>query len=105
MRILLDTADSAPDPALLLILLAGTYSQPEDFVREGFPAAVRERAIPAEIAMAAPPASQVADGSVVSAVHEDLVGPARARGRRRLWLGGHFPRRARGTGLRRTPRD
>src|SRR5258706_9329008 len=76
------------EPALSLVLLSGTYSEPEDFVRQGFAAAVSERAIDAEVVMAEVRAAWFADGSIVERLHESVVLPARARGRSRIWLAG-----------------
>jgi hypothetical protein len=76
------------ETALSLVLLTGTYSEPEDFVREGFPAAVSERRIDAEIVMAEVRAAWFADGSIVERLHESVVAPARERGRSRIWLAG-----------------
>ena len=87
MRILFDHP-CGPPPELLLVLLTGTYSEPEDFVREGFPDAVRERGIAAAIAMAGTRASEVADGTVVDRLRDEVIEPARARGIRRVWLAG-----------------
>jgi pimeloyl-ACP methyl ester carboxylesterase len=79
----------APDGApVVLALLAGTYSQPEDFVREGFPAAVRAHGIDAEIVMVEMRAAWFADGSIVERIRESVVLPARSRGRSRVWLAG-----------------
>src|SRR3954463_7599593 len=86
MRTIVHSA-SRPTP-LALILLSGTYSEPEDFVREGFPAAVTEHGIEAEIVMAQVRAAWFADGSIVRRIHESVVAPARARGRERMWLAG-----------------
>ncbi len=77
-----------PDTPLALVLLSGTYSEPEDFVREGFPAAVSEHGIDAEIVMAEVRAAWFADGSIVRRIHESVVVPARARGRKRIWFAG-----------------
>lgn len=76
---------SAP---LLLALLSGSLSQPEDFIREGFVAAVRERGIAAQIAMAEVRMDQFGDGSVVERIRESVLAPARARGASRIWLAG-----------------
>ena len=76
------------DSALALVLLSGTYSEPEDFVREGFPAAVSARGIDAEIVMAEVRAAWFADGSIVQRIHDDVVAPARERGRTRIWMAG-----------------
>jgi len=88
MRTIIDSAPGGARPALLMALLAGTYSEPEDFVREGFPQALRARAIPAEVVMAEVRAAWVADGSIVQRIEEAVVGPARARGHSRIWLAG-----------------
>lgn len=88
MRTILRSAGDQKDPPLSLVLLSGTYSEPEDFVREGFPAAVSEHGIEAEIVMAEMRAAWFADGSVVHRIHESAIAPARARGRSRIWLAG-----------------
>jgi len=88
MRTILHTADPRNDSPLLIALLSGTYSEPEDFVREGFPGAVSEHGIEAEVAMAEVRAAWFADGTIVERIRESVVMPARARGRTRIWLAG-----------------
>ena len=90
MRTIIETAREGGGgaPALLMALLTGTYSEPEDFVREGFPEALRAQGIDAEIVMAEVRAAWVADGSIVSRLDEHVVGPGRSRGRSRIWLAG-----------------
>ena len=88
MRTLIDKASNASDASLLIALLPGTYSEPEDFEREGFPAAVREQGIDAEVVMAQMRGAWFADGSIVRRIRESVVLPARARGRSRIWLAG-----------------
>lgn len=88
MRTIIDTAIPGPQPALTLALLSGTYSAAEDFVREGFPAAVREQGIAAEVVMAEVRAAYFADGSIVRRIREDVVQPAVERGCTRIWLAG-----------------
>ena len=87
MRLLFDPP-CGPPSELLLVLLSGTYSEPEDFVREGFPGAVRERGIAATIAMIGTRASEVADGTLLERLSDEVIGPARARGIRRIWVAG-----------------
>lgn len=87
MRTIIDTALGA-QPALLMALLSGTYSEPEDFVREGFPQALRAHGIEAEVVMAGVRAAWVADGSIVGRIDECVVRPGRSRGRSRIWLAG-----------------
>src|ERR1700757_3178651 len=88
MRTILHTADPRNDSPLLIALLSGTYSEPEDFVREGFPGAVSQHGIEAEVAMAEVRAAWFADGTIVERIRESVVKPARARGRTRIWLAG-----------------
>ena len=88
MRTLIETALEGRQPALLIALLSGTYSEPEDFVRAGFPAAARAHGIDAELVMAETRAAWFADGSVVQRIHDSVVAPARARGKSRIWLAG-----------------
>lgn len=84
MRTIIHESDSP----LVLVLLSGTYSEPEDFVREGFPEAARERGIGAELVMAEVRAAWFADGSVVERIRTSVVEPARGRGKRRIWFAG-----------------
>lgn len=88
MRTIVDSAQAEGRPAVVVALLAGTYSEPEDFVREGFPHALRARGLEAELVMAGIRAAWVADGSIVERIDEAIVAPARKRGCERLWLGG-----------------
>jgi S-formylglutathione hydrolase FrmB len=88
MRTLIQNALDGANPDFCIALLSGSYSQPEDFVREGFPEAARAAGIAAEIVMAEVRAAWFADGSIVERIHEHVVRPARARGRERVWLAG-----------------
>src|SRR4051812_43447570 len=88
MRTLTDRAGKTGGPPLTLGLLCGTYSEPEDLVRLGFPVAARERGIEADIVMAPVRAAWFADGSVVERIREAVVAPARAAGAQRIWLAG-----------------
>lgn len=88
MRTLLQPPPPGTHPPVLLALLCGTYSEPEDFVRQGFDTAVRSHGIEAEIAMAEMRAAWFADGTIVRRIRESVVLPALARGRSRIWLAG-----------------
>jgi len=74
--------------ALLLALLSGTYCEPEDFIRHGFTALVRQHRIDAELVMAETRASWFADGTIVERIRTVVIQPARERGRSRIWLAG-----------------
>ena len=88
MRTIVQSAQGGPRAALVMALLTGTYSEPEDFVREGFPQALRAQGIDAEVVMAGVRAAWVADGSIVRHIEESVVAPARSRGHSRIWLAG-----------------
>lgn len=88
MRTLLHPAVPGARTDLSIALLSGTFGQPEDFVREGFPAEAEAQGIGAEIAMAQVRAAWFADGTVVQRIRDHVVLPAVARGRGRIWLAG-----------------
>lgn len=75
-------------PAVMLALLAGSLSEPEDLVREGFPDAVRAHGIDAELVMGETRAAWFADGSMVGRIEDAVVAPARERGHTRIWIAG-----------------
>lgn len=88
MRTILAGTHEGPRPAILMALVTGSYSQPEDFVREGFPQAVARHGIDAEVVLAQLHAAWFADGSIVARLDEAVVRPARSRGHTRIWLAG-----------------
>jgi len=75
-------------PAVVLALLAGSLSAPEDLVREGFPEAVKAHGIDAELVMGETRAAWFADGSMVGRIEDAVVAPAREAGHKRIWLAG-----------------
>lgn len=87
MRTLIEKA-ALEEPKRTIAMLTGSYSEPEDFRREGFDDAVRSRGLPLEFVMAELRPAWFADGTVVERIRTGIVGPARERGRRSLWLGG-----------------
>jgi pimeloyl-ACP methyl ester carboxylesterase len=88
MRTIVQAPPPETDTTLFVALLAGTFSEPEDFVREGFPQALRAHRIAAEVAMAQVSAAWFADGTVVERIRSQVVRPAAQRGRERVWLAG-----------------
>jgi pimeloyl-ACP methyl ester carboxylesterase len=86
MRTLVDK--TGPRPGLAIVLLSGSYAQPEDFVREGFVDTLRARGIEAEVVMAPTRAAYFADGSVVDRIRESVLQPLQTRGMRRIWIAG-----------------
>ncbi len=71
-----------------IALLPGAYQQPEDFIREGFPDAVRARGLAIDLEFVGPEFQHVLDRAVVDYLHAQVIVPARTAGCRALWLGG-----------------
>lgn len=79
---------TGPRPGMAIALLSGSYSEPEDFVREGFIEAVRERGLAADIVVAGVRAAYFADGTVVDRIRETVLAPLRSRGHEHPWVVG-----------------
>ena len=82
-----DRACTAQAP-VLLVLLPGAHMTPQEIVREGFVAAVRQRRLAADVAVAGAHLGYVQDGSVLRRLHADVIAPAQEQGYRRIWLAG-----------------
>jgi len=70
-----------------LVMLAAAYTGPEDFVREGFVAAVRARDLDLDLVFAAPDPLELSERGVVARLYEEFILSARGE-RVALWLGG-----------------
>jgi pimeloyl-ACP methyl ester carboxylesterase len=70
-----------------VVLLPPAYSAPEDFVEAGFVEAVRARRLDLDLSFVAPELRDVTDRTLIAAVLEEFIAPARAQGTP-LWLGG-----------------
>lgn len=83
-------ADVAGDPRdrVLLVLLPPAFGTARDFVDRGFIAAIRSRGLPIDVIAVEAVADHYLDRTVVTRLHADVIEPARARGYRRVWLGG-----------------
>ncbi len=86
MRLLHRPAGLNP-AAVRVLLLPGAYHRAEDFLEQGFEAAVRARALDLDLVFAEPQLSHVGDRDWLAALIEQGLRPARAAGVR-LWLGG-----------------
>jgi pimeloyl-ACP methyl ester carboxylesterase len=87
MRTLRHRVSDARAARRLAVLLPPAHGAPEDFEREGFAAAVRERGLALDLVFAAPELSHVTDRGVIERLHEEIVLPARATGAG-VWIGG-----------------
>ena len=86
MRIVLEPASCATRPDTLLVVLPGAYSVPEEFVREGFVAAVRERHLALDVWLADAHLGYYRNRTILERLLADVVAPARAQGYRHIWL-------------------
>lgn len=90
MRTISDLAPRTACPPVdtLAILLPGAYDTPDDFLREGFVIAVRERQLPVDLQLVDAHLGYYGDRSVIDRLRQDVVLPARQAGYRRIWLVG-----------------
>ncbi len=77
-----------PRPSRLLVLLPPAQTTPQDYLDQGFVAAVRERGIAADLWIPALDHSHVMAGEVVEQLDRHVLGPAQAAGYREIWLAG-----------------
>jgi pimeloyl-ACP methyl ester carboxylesterase len=83
--------DIAPGPSsagVLLVMLPGAMHKPQDLIANGFPAALRERALPISVVMPDAHAGYYLDGDLVDRLSADIIVPAGARGYSDIWLMG-----------------
>lgn len=72
----------------LVVFLPGVYDTPDDLVREGFVAAMRERRLPVDMVLVDAHVGYYTDESVERRLHSEIIAPARADGYRQIWLAG-----------------
>lgn len=86
---LLQLDDSGPYTApTLVVMLPGAYSTPQEFVDEGFVAALRQRRIHADVVIAGAKVEHYIAGEVLARLQQEVIVPARRRGVHRIWLVG-----------------
>ncbi len=83
-----DAARCASAPSTLIVMLPGAASVPDEFVREGFVRALRERRIAADVTIVDAHPGYYRERSVIDRLRSDIIEPARARGYREIWLVG-----------------
>lgn len=88
LRILREAPVCPARPDTLVVMLPGSYSLPEDFVGEGFVAAVRARGVVADLWLVDAHRGYYAERSILDRLEADVIAPARAAGYRRLWFVG-----------------
>jgi len=72
----------------LLVFLPGAFLKPEEFEREGFVSAVRERDLAADALLVDADVSYYYDQTFIERLHQDVIQPQRALGYKSIWLVG-----------------
>jgi pimeloyl-ACP methyl ester carboxylesterase len=88
LRVLHEPAMCASRPDTLLVMLPGASSQPEEFQRERFVLALRERRLALDVVLVDAHPGYYKDRSILDRLQADVVVPARAKGYRKIWLVG-----------------
>ncbi|HET7794622.1 MAG TPA: alpha/beta hydrolase [Rhizobacter sp.] len=88
MRTIAEPARCSTRPDTLLVLLPGMRSLPEEFQREGFVQAVRDRQIAADVLLVDAHWGYYDNRSIVDRLRADVIQPARLQGYRHIWLAG-----------------
>lgn len=83
-----DVANCKAPAEVLIVLLPGAYDTPDDFVKQGFVRALRERHIAADLVIADAHMGYYSSEMVVRRLHDDIVAPARKKGYRQIWMTG-----------------
>jgi len=72
----------------LLVLLPGAYSDPQEFVREGFIDEVRERRLAVDVLRVDAHLGYYDNRSIIDRLRADVIAPAQAQGYRSIWIAG-----------------
>ena len=88
MRVLNEPAESGTVAPIRVVLLPAAYATLEDFRKEGFVKAARERALPLDLVFVELTLQHLTDRSILGRLRHEVVLPARASGCRSIWLGG-----------------
>jgi pimeloyl-ACP methyl ester carboxylesterase len=73
---------------LLVVMLPGQYSLPQDFVDEGFVRALHSRGFAVDVWLPDSHPGYVENGTLLERLRDDVLAPARHAGYRRIWLVG-----------------
>jgi pimeloyl-ACP methyl ester carboxylesterase len=88
MRTVLEPATTEGIAATRVLLLPAAYTTPDDFLREGFVKAARDRALPVDLVFVELKVQHLTDRTILRRLRHEVVLPARALGCRSIWLGG-----------------
>jgi len=84
----LQSANDNERSETLLVFLPGAYLKPEEFERQGFISAVRERHLAADAMLVDADVSYYYDQTLSERLHADVIEPQRANGYKSIWLVG-----------------
>jgi hypothetical protein len=88
MRAIFEPAQAGTVAPTRVLLLPAAYTGPEDFLREGFVRAARERVLPVDLVFAELRLQHLTDRTILRRLRHEIVLPARALGCKSIWIGG-----------------
>jgi hypothetical protein len=86
MKTHLQSANPNEQSDTLLVFLPGAYLKPDEFEREGFIAAVRERHLAADSLLVDADVSYYYEQTLSDRLHTEVIEPQRAKGYKSIWL-------------------
>jgi len=89
MDVFVHKSPCTADARTLLVLLPGAYSDPDEFVREGFISAVEERQLAVDVLRADAQLAYYTNGmAILKRLGEDVIEPGRRQGYTSIWIAG-----------------
>jgi pimeloyl-ACP methyl ester carboxylesterase len=88
VRTILEAAEEGTVAPTRVLLLPAAYTKLEDFLREGFVHAARERRLPVDLVFVELKLPTLSDRTILHRLRDEVVLPARELGCRCIWLGG-----------------
>src|SRR3982074_1973611 len=88
MRAIFEPAQAGTVAPTRVLLLPAAYTGPEEFLREGFVRAARERVLPVDLVFVELRLQHLTDRTILRRLRHEVVLPARALGCRSIWIGG-----------------
>jgi pimeloyl-ACP methyl ester carboxylesterase len=88
MQLVDDLLACAARPATLIVMLPGAYDKPQDYIDQGFLAAVRERNILADIQLVDAHLGYYTNQQIVDRLQDEVITPAKAKGYQQIWFVG-----------------
>jgi pimeloyl-ACP methyl ester carboxylesterase len=88
MRAIFEPAQAGTVAPTRVLLLPAAYTGPEEFLREGFVRAARERVLPVDLVFVELRLQHLTDRTILRRLRHEVVLPARALGCRSIWMGG-----------------